>query len=65
MPYFHDGSVAKLDEAVRLMAKGGIANKNKNPALADRGLTDDEIADMIAFFGALDCPGKLDEPKLP
>jgi len=65
MPYFHDGSVAKLDEAVRLMAKGGIANKNKNPALADRGLTDDEIADMIAFFGALDCPGKLDQPKLP
>lgn len=64
-PYFHDGSVAKLEDAVRLMAKGGIANKNKNPALADRNLSDAEVADLVAFLGALDCPGKLDEPKLP
>lgn len=64
-PYFHNGSVAKLDDAVKLMASGGITNKNKNPALADRGLTDAERADLIAFLGALDCPGKLDEPKLP
>ena len=64
-PYFHDGSVAKLDDAVKLMASGGIANKNKDPNLADRGLTDGERADLIAFLGALECPGKLDEPKLP
>jgi cytochrome c peroxidase len=64
-PYFHDGSVATLDEAVKLMASGGIANKNKNPAMVDRQLTDAERADLIAFFGALECPGKLEEPKLP
>jgi cytochrome c peroxidase len=64
-PYFHDGSVARLDDAVKLMAAGGIANKNKNPALADRGLTDAERADLIVFLGALDCPGKLDPPELP
>lgn len=64
-PYFHDGSVAKLDDAVALMASGGIENKNLNPALTDRGLTDAERADLIAFLGALECPGKLEEPKLP
>jgi len=64
-PYFHDGSVAKLDDAVKLMASGGIANKNKTPLLEDARLTDAERADLVAFLGALDCPGKLDEPKLP
>jgi cytochrome c peroxidase len=62
-PYFHDGSVAKLEDAVKLMSSGGIANKNKDPNLADRGLTDAERADLVAFLGALDCPGKLDAPK--
>lgn len=64
-PYFHDGSVAKLEDAVRLMASGGIANKNKNPILEDTKLTDTEIADLIAFLGALECPGQLEEPKVP
>jgi len=61
-PYFHDGSVAKLEDAVRLMAKGGVDNKNKSALLKDRGLTDAEIGDLIAFLGALDCPGKIEEP---
>lgn len=64
-PYFHNGSVAKLEDAVKLMSSGGIKNKNLNPVLADRGLTDAERADLIAFLGGLECPGKLDEPKLP
>ncbi len=62
-PYFHDGSVATLEDAVKVMAGGGIANRNKNPVLADRKLTDAERADLIAFLGGLDCGGKLDEPK--
>jgi cytochrome c peroxidase len=64
-PYFHDGSAAKLEDAVKIMAGGGIKNKNLNPVLADRGLTDAERADLIAFLGGLECPGKLEEPKLP
>jgi len=64
-PYFHDGSVAKLEDAVRVMAKGGIKNKNIDPMLSDRGLSDAEIADVVAFLGALDCPGTLVEPTLP
>jgi len=64
-PYFHDGSVAKLEDAVKLMASGGIKNRNLNVAIADRGLTDAERADLVAFLGALECPGKLEvvEPK--
>jgi cytochrome c peroxidase len=64
-PYFHDGSVAKLEDAVRLMATGGIPNKNKNPLVEDTKLTDAELADLVAFLGALDCPNRLEEPKLP
>ena len=64
-PYFHDGSVAKLEDAVKLMASGGIKNKNLNLALADRQLSAAELADLTAFLGALDCPGKLEEPKVP
>lgn len=64
-PYFHDGSVAKLEDAVRLMAGGGIPNKNKSTLLQDRKLADAEIADLVAFLGALECSGKLEEPKLP
>ena len=65
-PYFHDGSVAKLDDAVKLMSSGGIANKHLNASMADRKLSDAERADLVAFLGGLDCPGKLEEPaKLP
>ncbi|MBA3547921.1 MAG: c-type cytochrome [Nannocystis sp.] len=59
-PYFHDGSVADLREAVKLMASGGdrkIKDLDKN--LADRGLTDAEIDDLVVFLRALDCPGSL------
>jgi len=63
-PYFHDGSVATLAEAVKLMSSGGIDNKNKTALLADRGLTEDERASIVAFLGALDC-GALEEPELP
>lgn len=62
-PYFHDGSVAKLEDAVKLMAGGGIANKNKFSQLLDRKLTAEEIGDLVAFLGALECPGSLTPPK--
>lgn len=64
-PYFHDGSVATLKDAVKLMASGGIKNKNLTPLLTDKQLTDAEIDDVVAFLGALNCDKKLEEPKLP
>jgi cytochrome c peroxidase len=60
-PYFHDGSVASLEQAVRYMAAGGNA---KAPTL-DRNLrntqlSDEEIADVVEFLRALECPGELE-----
>jgi cytochrome c peroxidase len=63
-PYFHDGSVATLAEAVQIMATGGIDNKNKTPLLADRGLTKEELTAIVAFLGTLNCP-PLTKPTLP
>jgi cytochrome c peroxidase len=64
-PYFHDGSVATLEAAVRLMASGGIANKNLSPILTDKKLGDDQVKDLVAFLGALDCKKALEQPTLP
>lgn len=64
-PYFHDGSRATLEEAVRFMAGGGYKNKNRDPKLLDKKLSDDEIKSLIAFLGALECSGKLEQPQLP
>jgi cytochrome c peroxidase len=42
-PYFHDGSVAKLDDAVRIMAKVQLG----------RDLSEADVADIVAFLGSL------------
>lgn len=62
-PYFHDGSVASLEEAVRFMASGGHANPNLDPKLVDKKLSDDEVGAIVAFLGALECSGTLEPPK--
>lgn len=55
-PYFHNGSVAMLDEAVRVMAKTQLG----------KDLKDDEVKDIVAFLKALTGPRpKQTEPKLP
>jgi cytochrome c peroxidase len=57
-PYFHDGSVRSLSEAVQIMAKVQLG----------RALGDQDTADIVAFLGSL--TGKLpqgfvDAPILP
>ncbi len=42
-PYFHNGSVATLDEAVRVMAKTQL----------DKDLSDQEVVDTVAFLESL------------
>jgi cytochrome c peroxidase len=60
-PYFHDGSAKTLEEAVRIMAAGGIRTAGPvDSNLVDRKLDDAQIADLVAFLKSLDCPGKLD-----
>lgn len=57
-PYLHDGSISDLGEMVRLMARHQL----------DRELTKQQLADLVAFLGALE--GHVDadyirEPALP
>ncbi|RMG98010.1 MAG: cytochrome-c peroxidase [Deltaproteobacteria bacterium] len=64
-PYFHDGSVADLTEAVRIMASGGRRVPGVDPLLQDRKLSDAEIADIVAFLESLTCPGTLERDGGP
>lgn len=52
-PYFHDGSVKTVDEAVDLMLKGGIDNKTKDVLLQPRTLTPEQRKDLMAFLTGL------------
>lgn len=68
-PYFHDGSAATLEEAVALMAGGGIDNPNlssmfKVVRLAN--LTEQDGKDLVAFLKALSGEYPIVEaPELP
>jgi cytochrome c peroxidase len=55
-PYFHNGAVSTLDEAVRVMAKTQL----------NRTLTQTEVKDIVSFLNSLtgERP-KQTEPKLP
>lgn len=65
-PYFHNGSVKSLREAVKIMASGGLDNPYLDREnLRDRQLTDAELEDLVAFLGSLECPGKLEKPGMP
>ncbi len=52
-PYFHDGSAATLADAVRFMAKGGAPHEGLDEKLKTRETSDAEVADLVAFLGAL------------
>jgi cytochrome c peroxidase len=52
-PYFHNGKVETLDEAVRVMAKIQLG----------KDLADAQVADIVAFLGSL--TGKLPEQTMP
>jgi cytochrome c peroxidase len=65
-PYFHNGSVKTLEEAVDLMASGGKKNKfldttNLKPA----NLTKAEKADLVQFLKSLDVTYSIPDPVLP
>jgi cytochrome c peroxidase len=64
-PYFHDGSAATLEAAVRYMAGGGNADPNKSPLLTPTGLTDAEIRKLVAFLESLTSTEQWKAPELP
>ncbi len=52
-PYFHNGKVKSLDKAVKLMAKLQL----------DKDLSEEEVADIVAFLNAL--TGEFPVQKMP
>lgn len=64
-PYFHDGSVASLEDAVRYMANGGNDDPNKTPLLVKTGMSDSEIKKVVAFLQTLTSDEKFERPVLP
>ncbi len=61
-PYMHDGSIATLEEVVEHYNNGGVTNPDDpvNPYLSGGikplDLTDEQIADLVAFMEALTSP---------
>jgi cytochrome c peroxidase len=65
-PYFHDGSVATLEEAVKLMVAGGHANPFLDKVnLIKAEISDAEQADIVEFLKSLNETATIPEPKLP
>lgn len=64
-PYFHDGSAATLEQAVRYMASGGGVDPNKSAVMMPTGLTDAEITKVVAFLKSLTSEEPWSPPKLP
>jgi cytochrome c peroxidase len=68
-PYFHDGSVATLEEAVALMAEGGKDNDNLSSVLKgirEEGITAEQQKDIVEFLKALSGnPPMMEPPELP
>ena len=65
-PYFHDGSVTTLAEAVRLIATGGIDNPQLDRVnLQKANLSAAELRSLVAFLESLSEPTKLEIPQLP
>ena len=65
-PYFHDGSVASLEEAVKMMLAGGIDNPFLDKVnLQKQDLAAGEVADLMEFLKSLTESAVLTEPKLP
>jgi cytochrome c peroxidase len=52
-PYMHDGSLATLRDVVDFYRRGGIPNEGLDPLIRPLDLTDDEVADLVAFLESL------------
>jgi len=61
-PYMHDGSLATLEEVMTHYNNGGVTNKDDHVndflsgGIRPLNLSDDEIADLVAFMEALTSP---------
>lgn len=65
-PYFHDGSVASLSDAVDFMLKGGMKNPNRDEKLKPNRLSAKDRKALLAFLESLTgTPTFTKAPELP
>ena len=65
-PYFHDGSVEKLEDAVKFLLAGGGDNPYLDRVnLLKQDLKANEVSDLIEFLKSLSEHAMIPEPKLP
>lgn len=64
-PYMHDGSEGSLEEVVRFYNRGGDRKDGISNLIKPLNLTEQEIADIVAFMGALTDPVIVERPEIP
>ncbi len=52
-PYMHNGSLSTLEDVLSFYNQGGISNENLDGLIKPLGLTEKEIADLVAFLKSL------------
>lgn len=52
-PYMHNGSLSDLKQVVQFYNQGGIANENLSPLIKPLGLSDAEVAALVAYLQTL------------
>ncbi len=55
-PYMHDGSLATLEEVVRFYDRAGSDDPNLDRRMRPLNLSDQEVADLVAFLETLTSP---------
>ncbi len=55
-PYMHDGSLPTLEEVVRFYDRGGSDDPNLDRRMRPLNLSDQEVADLVAFLETLTSP---------
>ncbi len=64
-PYMHDGSLKTLEEVVRFYKRGGDVKTHLDPLMTPLTLSERDIADLVAFLGALTASVLVERPTLP
>lgn len=64
-PYMHDGSEGTLEAVVRYYNQGGNHKEHLSKLIKPLGLSEVEIADLVAFMGALTDPVIIERPTIP
>ena len=65
-PYMHNGTLATLEDVVRFYNRGAGQGDNTDPQLKPLGLTDEEIASLVAFLSSMRSEREpFDTPELP